>query len=116
MCSPICESFLWRVPNRSCALAVCQIRIAIIISSLSRVLANRAVGEVPTSNWALFGLGGDEGATTFSLRARARRYGAPFMLGRAMDSENLEACSHSLSVGIGHDPGRQFAAGHGRRT
>ena len=33
------------------------------------------------------------------------------MLGRAIDSENFELCSPSLSVGFGHDPGRHFAAG-----
>jgi hypothetical protein len=106
MCSSICGYFLCRVPSRRCALAVGQIRIGIPILPPFKVLAPRAIVEVPTSNWALLGLGGCEGAMTFSLRARARRCGRPFMLGRAMDSENLESCSLSLSVGFGNDPGQ----------
>jgi hypothetical protein len=50
--------------------------------------------------------------------ARARRYGAPFMLERSMDSGGFESCSLSLSVGFGHDPGqaRQAERGRGRRN
>jgi hypothetical protein len=105
MYSPICQSFFRRVSTRRYTLPFGQIRIGIIILPPSKVLALRAVVEVCTSKLALLGLGGDEGATTFSSRARARRCGAPFMLERPMDSGSVESCYLSLSVGFGYDPG-----------
>jgi hypothetical protein len=48
------------------------------------------------------------------LRARACRCGAPFMLGRAMDSGSFESWSHAPFLCLSASatiPGRHFAAG-----
>jgi hypothetical protein len=108
MCSSICGYFLCRVPSRRCALAVGQIRIGIPILPPFKVLAPRAIVEVPTSNWALLGLGGCEGAMTFSLRVGAAGrscWGEPWI--RKTWSHAPFLC---LSVSA-TTPGRHFAPG-----
>jgi len=84
MCSSICGYFLCRVCTRRCALAVGQIRIGIAISLPFKARAPRAVVEVCTSKVAL--LGEENGNLIVPPLTRARRCGAPFVLGRPMDS------------------------------
>jgi hypothetical protein len=52
----------------------------------------------------------DEVIIPLSTRARARRCGAPFVLGRAMDVEDFESCSLLCLSASATIPVRHFAA------
>jgi hypothetical protein len=71
----------------------------------SKVLAPRAVVEGVTVTVDTLGGGRWLGDRTPHY-AHARTCGAPFVLGRAMDSGDFESCSLSLSVGFCHDRGQ----------
>lgn len=68
----LCWSFQGRVQASKRALPFCKIRIGIPILPPFKVLAPRAVVEVPTSNWDLLEWGDGEVNVPLSTRAHAK--------------------------------------------